>query len=374
MRQIIRFAVKEIKQCARDKQSFIMMLLFPLVLMGVLGTALTGAFNTDSSPVDVDVLYETEADDILTNAFDDFTEDVDDEGIHFHLLDTGINGEDKVDDAGADGYVNVNNDGLDLYLQNEHSLESNVLKSVLGSFTDTYNVASDIIQTAPEKADVLESQVEDDYIQEYAIDSDQSVGSMDYYAIVMTTMFIFIGAVMASGLIADEHVLNTDIRLLVAPVRKKDIFIGKVGGLVSVLGIITLVLVLFSLLVYNAYWGEHVGLVALILLSEIIFAVCFGLGMSYMIQSSGKANMIIMIIVQVSAFFGGAFFPIEEADGILKFFTQLSPLEWQNNALLTLIHAGDFSHVLRAILLNIGIGGLLLFVPLVLFRKREGVL
>lgn len=374
MRQIIRFAVKEIKQSARDKRPFFMMILFPLVLIGVLGTALSGAFDTDSSLVEVDVLYETKADETTENAFQDFIDGIDGEGIHFHQLASDENAEEEVDDGDADGYVNVSNDGLDLYLQNAQSLESNVIKSVLDSFTDTYNLASEIIQTTPEKAGVLEASMDHDYIQEHAIDSDRSVGSMDYYAIVMTTMFVLIGAVIASDIMASEHVLNTDIRLMVAPIRKREILIGKVSGIVSILGFITLVLVLFSYFVYDVYWGENIGLVALILLSEIIFTGCFGMGISYMTQSGGKANMIIMIIAQVSAFFGGAFFPIEEADGVLKFITKLSPLEWQNNALLTLIHAGDTTYVLPTILLNIGIGGLFLFVMLVLFRKREGVL
>lgn len=374
MRQMIRLAVKEIKHSARDKKSFIMMILFPLVLMGVLGTALTGAFNTDSSPIDVNVIYETETDGTLPSAFEDFTDDIDNEGIHFQALDPDRDAEKEVDSGKADGYVYVGNEGMDLYLQNEGSLESNVLKSVLDSFADTYTVANEIIQTTPEKADILESPPGDDYIDERAINSDQSVGSMDYYAIVITTMFIFIGAIIASGLIADEHVLNTDIRLMVAPIRKRDILIGKVGGVVGVLGLITLILVLFSIFVYDAYWGEHIGWVAVVLFSEVIFAICFGMGISYTLQSSGRANMIIMIIVQVSAFFGGAFFPIDGAEGILKFISRLSPLEWQNHTLLTLIHADELTHVLPTILLNVGIGGLFLFVPLFLFRKREGVL
>src|SRR5699024_2887807 len=327
MRQMIRLAVKEIKHSARDKKSFIMMILFPLVLMGVLGTALTGAFNTDSSPIDVNVIYETETDGTLPSAFEDFTDDIDNEGIHFQALDPDRDAEKEVDSGKVDGYVYVGNEGMDLYLQYEGSLESNVLKTVLDLFADTYTVANEIIQTTPEKADILESPPGDDYIDERAINSDQSVGSMDYYAIVITTMFIFIGAIIASGLIADEHVLNTDIRLMVAPIRKRDILIGKVGGVVGVLGLITLILVLFSIFVYDAYWGEHIGWVAVVLFSEVIFAICFGMGISYTLQSSGRANMIIMIIVQVSAFFGGAFFPIDGAEGILKFISRLSPLE-----------------------------------------------
>src|SRR5699024_9895324 len=125
----------------------------------------------------------------------------------------------------------------------------------------------------------------------------------------------------------DERVQHTDSRLLIAPVPKRNILIGKVSGFVAVFSFFILVLFLFSLFVYNANWGNHYGLVALVLLSQIIFTVCFGVGIGYITRSSGKGNIIVMITVQVSAFFGGAFFPVSNPDGLMKFLTKLSPLE-----------------------------------------------
>lgn len=374
MRQIIRFGVKEIKHFFRDKQSFIFVLIFPLILMGVLGTALTGAFNNERSPVEMDVLYKTDANDVLDDAFASFTSEVDDRGLHFQVLDTDEKGEEMVDNGEAAGFVYMDADGIDLYLQDAYSLESNILKSTLGSFTDTYNLANEIIQTSPNKADVLTSNGEHEFIQEHAIDSDETVGSMDYYVIVMTTMFVFLGAMFSSGLIAEERVRHTDVRLIIAPVPKRRILIGKVGGFVVIFSFFIFILFLFSLFVYNANWGEHLGLVALVLLSEIIFTVCFGMGIGYMMQSSGKANVFIMIVVQVSAFFGGAFFKLANPEGVMKVITKLSPLEWQNNALLNLIHANDMSHIVPTLLLNIGVGALFLFIPMLLLRNREGLL
>lgn len=374
MRQITRFAIKEMKHFFRDKRSFIFVLIFPIVLMGVLGTALNSAFNTGRSPVEMNVLYKTNADEVLEGAFADFTAETNEAGIEFESLEAGEDGEEKVDDGEASGFVYMDSDGVDLYLPDEYSLESSVLKSALASFTETYNVASEIIETTPEKASVLQFQVTHDFIQEHAVDSDKTVGSMDYYAIVMTTMFIFIGAMFASGLIAEERLQNTDARLMIAPVKKRDILVGKVSGFVVIFSFFIFVLFLFSTFVYNADWGEHLGLVALILLSQVIFTVCFGMGVGYITQSSGNANVFIMIAVQVSAFFGGAFFEITNPEGALKYITKLSPLEWQNNALLNMIYANDLSHIVPTFILNIGIGAMFLFVPMILFRNREGIL
>jgi len=255
MRHIVTIAIKEIKQLIRDKRSFIFMLIFPLVLMGVLGTALDNAFNTEKSPVDMDVVYKVDADEELDEAFTGFADEVDDAGIYFQQAKNEKEGKQVVDNGDAAGYVSVDVNGIDLYLRNENTLESNILKSALHSFADSYNTVSEIIRVTPEKADVLTSEMDHDYIQEHAVDSDSSVGSMDYYAIVMTTMFILIGAMFSSGLIADEHTKHTDVRLMIAPITKRSILIGKVTGFVAIFSFFICVLVMFSVFVYQANWG-----------------------------------------------------------------------------------------------------------------------
>ena len=62
------------------------MLAFPIVLM-LLGTALTNAFNSDSHSIkDIQVLYKDEASSTFSQSFAAFTKEVDKSGIHFKKL------------------------------------------------------------------------------------------------------------------------------------------------------------------------------------------------------------------------------------------------------------------------------------------------
>jgi len=55
---IIAIALKEMKSDLRDKRAFIFMILFPLALVLILGTALSQAFNNDMTIDDSYVLYK----------------------------------------------------------------------------------------------------------------------------------------------------------------------------------------------------------------------------------------------------------------------------------------------------------------------------
>ena len=76
-------------------------------------------------------------------------------------------------------------------------------------------------------------------------------GSMDYYAIVMTTMVALYGAMGASNLIRGERIRKTGDRLIAAPITKAEIFIGKILGNMVANALCILLVVLFSKFVFK---------------------------------------------------------------------------------------------------------------------------
>ena len=109
------------------------------------------------------------------------------------------------------------------------------------------------------------------------------------------------------------------------------------------------------------------------LLSEVFLALSLGLGISYIAKTPDASKMIIMIVIQLSSFFGGAYFKIEIAAGILGFITNLSPLTWANQAITKLVYMNDLGAVVPAISLNLGISVLFLGIAIVSFQRREGL-
>lgn len=84
---IFNIAIMHMKRDFRDVRTLVFMLAFPIVLMLVLGTALTNAFNSDSHSIkDIQVLYKDGASSTFSQAFEAFAKEVDKSGIHFKKL------------------------------------------------------------------------------------------------------------------------------------------------------------------------------------------------------------------------------------------------------------------------------------------------
>lgn len=367
----INIFLKELKQTFRDFRMFIFMLAFPIVFMLVLGTALSNAFNTSKISIDdIHVLYKNEANNELSQSFDAFKKEVGKSGIHFKRATDDADGKKEVKQNKYDGYVVIANNGVHLYESDRNSIEGNIIQGAMTAFVDKYNVAMAVAKVDSSQVEtVLASTHSKPYIKETSLHAAKSPGAMDYYAIAMTTMIAFYAALNGTSLMDGERVRNTANRLLASPVRKSEIFLGKVFGSIVVNFLFIVVVVLFSKFVFKANWGDHLGSVFLVLLTEILMAVSFGLGVSFLTKTGGAARTIVMIVIQVGSFIGGAYFKTDFAGFIPK----LSPLSWANEGITKIIYANDFSGALSSIALNMGITIIMLLIAVVTYQRREGL-
>jgi ABC-2 type transport system permease protein len=371
---IINIAINEIKRDFRDHKTLVFLLALPLVLMLVLGTALSSTFTTSITIDDMNVLYKDTTGGEFSKYFDDFTTEARKSGIHFKKAGSKVDGKKAVKQSEFEGYVEVKQSELHLYLNDRNSIESNILQGMLTSFVDNYNIATEVVKIAPEKiGTVISNEQQSDFIKDTSLLPNKQPGSMDYYAIVMTTMIALYAAMTAISTMSSERVRKTGNRLIASPIRKSDIFIGKLLGCI-VINVVSITLVIaFSKIFFDANWGDHLGVIFLILLTEIVLAVSLGIGISYMTESRTAPNVIVMLIVQLSSFFGGAYFKLENPEGILKFFTNLSPLKWANTAITEIIYANNLSAAILPVTLNIGLSLLFLLFAVISFQKREGL-
>jgi len=368
---ILNIAWKGIKTDFRQTKTLFFMLAFPILLMLVLGTALSNTFTTSLPVDDLHVLYK---DTTQGGSFQQFMNAAEKSGIHFKKAAEKIDGKREVKQSTYDGYVEVTEKGVQLYVNNENNIKANILQGMLSAYVNKYNIASEIMKTAPDKLNsAFTSREQSDFIKEASINPNKEPGSMDYYAIVITTMIVLYGAMSASSLIVSERVRRTADRLIAAPVRKSEIFIGKVLGSLVSNGLSIILVILFSKLLFNANWGSHLGLVFLVLLTEVVFAVSLGIGVSFLTKTSTAPQVIIMLFVQLASFFGGAYFKIVNPEGIFKFITDLSPLTWMNSAMTKIIYANDFAAAIPAISINLIGSFLFLLVAIISLQRREGL-
>lgn len=371
----LSIALKELKQEARNRWTLVFMLAFPIVLMLILGTALSNAFDSTAQVGDIRVLVKDNGDNpALTQAFKAFAQETAGMGLTFETLAPGADARKEVEADHYDEYVELNGQGVLLYLSGRDAIQGNVVQGMLTAFAQQYNAIMAIEKNAPgqsEGAMAAGAVNNRDYIKETSIAADRQPGSLDYYALAMTTMIALWGSLSASRLITGEIRQGTSIRLAASPIAKGEIFAGKVLGNVVINLLCVILLILFSKYVFKAYWGEHPGAVLAVLGSEVIMAVSLGLAVSYVLKEAATQG-VILIFTQVAAFLGGAYFPMGEL-GPMGAAAKLSPVRWANVAITQIIYNNQVSAMWPVVALNLSLGVVLLAVAAWMMRRKEGL-
>lgn len=366
---------KEIKIYLRDIRTFIFMLAFPIALILILGTALSNAqeFDTKIPVDDLQVLYHETANHPFSAFFSGFKKEAVKSGIQLKELSATRDGKKLVQQGKIDGYIEINQNGIKLYVNDLKSLKTHILQGVLTVLVDKYNIAHQITKIDPNQVEEGLTFSQEEWVKERLLLSDLKPSSMNYYSIVITTMFCLFPAFSGAALFRFERARHTGDRLLIAPIQKWEILIGKfLGGLIPNLFLVY-ILIAFSIFVLGIDWGKHLELIAFLLFTEVFLGVSLGLAIGIMSKTESAANAIVMTFIQLASFFGGAYFKIDATSGLFDSITQLSPLTWINQCLQEVIYLNDLTSVIPVISLNIGIALLILTIPIWVLQRREGL-
>lgn len=367
--------LKEVKLIFRNKLTLFLMLALPIILMLILGTALSNAFSSGMKIGDLKLLFHDQTtNEQLTAYWNGFTETMSEEGLVIEDLQEGMDGHNEVRSNRFSAYAELNDTGLEFYTSSRNTVEGQILQGMLTIFADRYSLAAAAYQIDPSSAQtVIQSASQSrEFIEVTTLDRNKQPSSMGYYAIAVSTMIALYSAMSASELFRSERTRNTAMRLMAAPISKGEVFVGKIIGCTLTNFLCILAVVLFSKYVYSADWGTHYGMALLVLLTEVLFAVSFGLCVGLSIPGNGYAG-VVMIFAQVASFIGGAYFPLGEMEGFMKVISSFSPLEWANTALIQMIYANDLSAAWSAIGLNIGFALLMLLVSILLVQRKEAL-
>ncbi|MFN2744668.1 ABC transporter permease [Bacillus sp. z60-18] len=367
-------AKKEIISAFRDKRTLAFMLAFPIVLIMILGTALTNAFDHEVSVGKIHVLYKDKSDGEFSQGFKTFAKEAKTSGVYFEKVLSDMDAKTEVKKGHYDAYLEVTGSGMKFYKMEKNSVKNSIIQGMLTAFANRYHAVAEIVKVSPKQAgEAFVNSSHDDYIKETSLNSDKKPGSMDYYAVTMTTLIALYSAIHASYLIRGERLRKTADRLVAAPVHKAEIFAGKlIGGLGANL-LCILIVIAVSMFLFKANWGEHLWLVLVVVLTVVLFAVSFGLGISYLTNTGEAGVATINVLIPLVAFFGGAYFPVEDVQGALVVIKDLSPLTWTNEAIIKIIYTNDLAAGWPAISLNVGLSVLFLLIAVVSMRRREGL-
>lgn len=365
MKNILTILKKEIILNIRDNKGNIMMILFPLVLMFILGSALSAMFSNDIELDNIKILYYADQNNTISNAFDQFIKQGEKLGMVFTQSDDVEEAKEEIKRLGYTCFIEIQSETgaksgtIKIYKNNRYKFTANLVQMMMNAFAQRYNALNTVISYEPQmaagiaNAKTQEEQNSQSYVETVTVNRGRQPSSMDYYAVTMLTMIIMYGSITGNWSIKSEKTLRTGNRILNAPVKKYEMLTAKVIAGIVVTFIQAAVVILTSKYVFGAWWGQDMVPILAVILSEIVMVISLGTSLAFIFKSEAVASGIINAVIPVLVFIGGGYVPLENFGGFLTGISFLSPVKWINQSIFRVIYNNDYSLVSTAVVINL---------------------
>lgn len=370
--RVLKIASREIKENFRSKKAMVFMVLFPIVLMTILGFAFSNTFNSDHKISNINVEYTDNGSKELSKGFNNFVDSCEKLGIGLHEVKeiaSGINDVRNVKYNCA-GYIVLRGNNIVFYKNDRDFVDTNIVETILKAFVDRFNVVAVVAKENPQSLSKINVSDNYDFTEIVSLNSERQPSSYDYYSITMLTLIILYGSISGIYSINSERVKNTGNRMLTTLAKKHEILLGKILGSSLSVFLQSILVFLYSRFILKAYWGNDIYTITLIIISEIIFSISLGICLGFLFKNSGVASGIVNAIIPFIAFLGGSYFSVDAAEALFKNLSNISPIKWTNSAILNVAFANSYNDVLAAIIINLACAFVFVFLAAYLFRKE----
>lgn len=381
---ILYIAASTIKRSFRDKKSLFRSILMPIIFIIILGTALSNMF--ENPHIDkINVAYLNMDKGTVSQSFEQFL-NMDDikKILNVKQVDSFEEGQKLVTDKKAasliivpKGYSDDIKSGekgnIEIYKSKYADFTSSIVKSIVECFNSGGNTQS---------AMSLNNMAKLAYSR-YSAMKETSISiegkrprAIDYYAVSIVVLAIMNSALFASSSVGEDYFETVGSRIKSTPIRKYEIFFGKLIGCVFTSVIKAGIVIAFSKFVYGANYGNSWGMIAFIVFTTAVMACAFGMMMCMLVGNTAKASSIISLLVNVFTFIGGGYVAIIAADMNVSKTMHLSPNFYAQTALFNTIYPDGFKatyqfYTTQGYILQMWYFTIIMFVILFLVERRK---
>ncbi|MCH1625600.1 ABC transporter permease [Ferdinandcohnia quinoae] len=376
----------------RDRKAFLLMICMPLLLTAILGAALKGVFNSDSSLPKTNVAILQKDDDSITTSFvEEILEGKD-------LQDTfnvkKVNSQKEIEkmiqseemDVGLIfpakwGEEMTKGDGksIQIFADPGKELQSSLLESIVRSyqerastiFVSTNTLMADLVNSQPVtsgsmKMDELGALIVGELqkkanqelgsiIKEEPL-GEKSVSSIQYYAAAMAAMFLLFNMMTGAKSIINERTTETLSRLMSTPTSRQTILFGKFLGVFYFAMIQLMIFIVVTHFGFGVYWGDNY-------LQIIAIGITYGIAVSGLsmlfaafIKEEKTADVAGGISVQMLALLGGSMLPLAVFPNILNKIANIAPNKWALTSFLDVMGGAGWDSLIVPIIVMMAIG------------------
>ncbi|QFF97846.1 ABC transporter permease [Psychrobacillus glaciei] len=405
----IAFMKKQFLFFLRRPQELLILLLMPFVLISILGFALGSIMDGDGGPpmkLKVAIVEHTSEQQELTDIIEQFGKITD---VHNLLPITSLkeqlfNNEevnsfiiletlsaDQLDEAKKDGvydaiievpeHFNLNTIQA-IFIENQKKPElilySNETKSL------SANVVQSLIDSFQQqysrtvllgKNNLLEPMNVNIISDIQTIDKHKPVEARAYYTIGMSVMFVLFAAVKASTMAYDEKKLHLFDRILLANVSRWTYLLSIFASTLLLVFIQLSVLFGGAFLVYGVKFPTlSLFILITIMLSSVIGAIATLLtSINFRTESKNASNLFQAMFASVLSFLGGSFFQVSSISAFFNTVGNLTPNGAAMSAYLKLMQGDGLKEISSHLYVLAILTIVLLSVSILLFPRKGGV-
>ena len=369
---------KEIIQFFKSKTNVIAMLIFPIVLIFVMGKSLDGLMSMDKNIFSGKIIYfniEDSSGNKNLQPFYDFSvqfqKDTEAEFVENTNPEEAIK---LVNKNEAICFINVCKDDIK-YFRNENgeSTESKVFRNLYTQYMKKYIFIHSISKFEPQKLPQILNAQNNTQVRSKRISYDE-VNSFTYYTFVELTLIILYISTITLTSMYKENTLHKMTRLETSSIKKINIIISKIA-LGIFIGIMQIIIIyITSTRLFGVNWGQNLIYIFMVLISFIIFSSVLGISISMIFSEEKTAYTFTNMLIIVMGFLGGSYVPLSlvKSARITSFLCELVPNYWVNTAILGLKYNVDTSYYISAINISLGSAALMIILSRIISKIKEG--
>ncbi|WAM34162.1 ABC transporter permease [Caldicellulosiruptor morganii] len=307
----------------RDRKTTVLLFIFPLLIILILGNALSGFFEKHDIEK-TKIIYQKPDFKVYKSAevvswFEKFLQS-ENFRRYFDVEFTGSDGETKrlFQNKSICAYIQIvksassEDEILFKVTTKEWSPGVSLLNSMLQTFIDHSKLyfvtpSGEAAHLQPQKISGLPFEVE-----AIALNKGQYPRAIDYYAITMLVMIVIYSIFSAVFVIESDSSQKTSVRLMISPANLNAVFLGRATGGFIFVYLQSFLIVLFSRIFFNVNWGSNLPLVLLIIFLYQVLIYTAGILLRSLVKRMEIINALVYTFATATTFVIG---------GYVRFFT-----------------------------------------------------
>ncbi|HKL98728.1 MAG TPA: ABC transporter permease [Mobilitalea sp.] len=365
---MFQIIMKETKEFLREKTNLFMFLMFPVVLVFLLGNLLSSMDNAEETIGELQIHYQVQTENsIQAMTIEGFISTVEDDSNIIFEKTEELEASKLM--AGADEITAVvlfTGEPLEVMIyEGTNNIKNRTVWAIMNGFIQSNKSITTILKTIPNSLDKQINQA-GEYIKQKDLGINRTM--VDYYAVTMLGMICFMSILQGSMAFIGERQNHTINRLLVTPKKKSILFMAKVLGLMPQTILQIVIIMVVNVLVFNAHYASTLGdNLYLFFMFFIVTLAMISIGVLCGFFIKGNPIAILMPIIWVMMFISGTYSKEIYIEGV----TEYMPIHFVQEAAFDLSIFGRYQKANLVVIYGSIITIITLSIGAYLFNKKE---